>query len=109
MPCIYIGLIASVGTGGDGASIDLIRELVISYIAKPSCIILLTVACESAYPYTWPKFSEFTSGIDTDNISTADFMNQGAHELSRLYDPNGKRTIGNECISPRKNLLKGNR
>lgn len=42
------GLIASASSsrGGDN-SIDLVRDLVVSYIKKPSCIILLTVACES--------------------------------------------------------------
>lgn len=41
------GLIASVGTGGNDSDIGLVKELVSSYIKKPSCIILLTVACES--------------------------------------------------------------
>lgn len=42
-----IGLIASVGTGGNESDIDLVKSLVTSYVEKPSCIILLTVACES--------------------------------------------------------------
>ena len=41
------GLIASVGRGGDDRDIDLVKSLVTSYIEKPSCVILLTVACES--------------------------------------------------------------
>ncbi|KAJ7651398.1 hypothetical protein FB45DRAFT_1079214, partial [Roridomyces roridus] len=41
-----------------------------SYIEKPSCVILLTVACET------------------------DFENQGAHHLAKQYDPQGKRTVG---------------
>ena len=41
------GLIASVGTGGNENDIDLVKNLVSSYVCKPSCIILLTVACES--------------------------------------------------------------
>jgi hypothetical protein len=39
---------ASSSRGGDN-SIDLVRDLVVSYIKKPSCIILLTVACESKF------------------------------------------------------------
>lgn len=45
------GLIASVGRGGDERDIDLVKSLVTSYIEKPSCVILLTVACESNYLY----------------------------------------------------------
>jgi hypothetical protein len=43
------GLISSVSSGSKGGSdnISLIENLVSSYIKKPSCIILLTVACES--------------------------------------------------------------
>ena len=46
-----LGLIASVGTGGNESDIDLVKNLVSMYISKPSCIVLLTVACESTYPY----------------------------------------------------------
>jgi len=41
------GLIASVGQDGDAHDIELVKSLVTSYIEKPSCVILLTVACES--------------------------------------------------------------
>ena len=41
------GLIASVGGGGNERDIELVKSLVTSYIEKPSCVILLTVACES--------------------------------------------------------------
>lgn len=46
---LFIGLIASVGSsrGGNDGYIALVENLVTSYINKPSCIILLTVACES--------------------------------------------------------------
>ncbi|KAI6001270.1 P-loop containing nucleoside triphosphate hydrolase protein [Pisolithus albus] len=64
------GLIASVGRAGDANDIDLVKNLVTSYIEKPSCLILLTVACET------------------------DFENQGAHHLAKQYDPKGKRTVG---------------
>ncbi|OBZ65815.1 Interferon-induced GTP-binding protein Mx [Grifola frondosa] len=68
--CDLPGLIASVGTGGSRGDIELVKGLVTNYIAKPSCIILLTVACET------------------------DFENQGAHHLAKTYDPEGKRTVG---------------
>ncbi|KAF8434364.1 P-loop containing nucleoside triphosphate hydrolase protein [Boletus edulis BED1] len=64
------GLIASAGRGSDGRDIELVKSLVTSYIEKPSCVILLTVACET------------------------DFENQGAHTLAKEYDPDGKRTVG---------------
>jgi hypothetical protein len=44
----FAGLIASV-SGGTDNSIALVENLVTSYIRKPSCIILLTVACESEF------------------------------------------------------------
>ena len=43
------GLIASVGTGGNASDIDLVKDLVTTYICKPSCLILLTVTCESKF------------------------------------------------------------
>ncbi|TBU52257.1 P-loop containing nucleoside triphosphate hydrolase protein [Dichomitus squalens] len=68
--CDLPGLIASVGTGGNEGDIELVKNLVSLYISRPSCIILLTVACET------------------------DFQNQGAHQLAKKYDPHGLRTIG---------------
>ncbi|KAF7428945.1 hypothetical protein PC9H_008182 [Pleurotus ostreatus] len=68
--CDLPGLIASVGAGGNNNDIQLVESLVTSYISKPSCVILLTVACET------------------------DFENQGAHQLAKKHDPHGKRTIG---------------
>ncbi|KAJ6578487.1 P-loop containing nucleoside triphosphate hydrolase protein [Mycena capillaripes] len=64
------GLIASVSRGGNDRDIAMVESLVTSYISKPSCVILLTVTCET------------------------DFENQGAHHLTKKYDPEGKRTIG---------------
>ncbi|KAF5355093.1 hypothetical protein D9756_005579 [Leucocoprinus leucothites] len=64
------GLIASVGRGGNSGDIKLVEGLVTAYIKRSNCIILLTVACET------------------------DFENQGAHQLAKQYDPEGKRTIG---------------
>ncbi|KAI0359461.1 hypothetical protein OH77DRAFT_1419958 [Trametes cingulata] len=68
--CDLPGLIASAGSAGSASDIELIKNLVSSYITKSSCIILLTVACET------------------------DFQNQGAHQLARTHDPEGSRTIG---------------
>ncbi|CAA7260359.1 unnamed protein product [Cyclocybe aegerita] len=70
--CDLPGLIASVGSNSKGGENDiaLVKSLVTSYIKKPSCIILLTVSCET------------------------DFENQGAHHLAKQYDKEGKRTIG---------------
>ncbi|KAF8805211.1 hypothetical protein BYT27DRAFT_7258317 [Phlegmacium glaucopus] len=69
--CDLPGLIASVSSArGSSNDIALVESLVTAYIKKPSCIILLTVACET------------------------DFENQGAHRLAKQYDPEGKRTIG---------------
>ncbi|EIW80172.1 hypothetical protein CONPUDRAFT_57692 [Coniophora puteana RWD-64-598 SS2] len=63
------GLIVSTTNGASG-DIELVRSLVSSYIKKPSCVILLTVTCET------------------------DFNNQGAHELIKEFDPKGERTVG---------------
>ncbi|KAG6328165.1 hypothetical protein ID866_10924 [Astraeus odoratus] len=64
------GLIASVGQAGHESDIELVKNLVTSYIEKPSCVIMLTIACET------------------------DFENQGAHHLAKQYDPEGNRTVG---------------
>ncbi|OCH91060.1 hypothetical protein OBBRIDRAFT_551710 [Obba rivulosa] len=64
------GLIASVGSGGNPGDIALVHDLVKSYIEKPSCIVLLTVACET------------------------DFQNQAAHLLAKMVDPDGRRIVG---------------
>lgn len=64
------GLIASVGKAGHDHDIELVKNLVTSYIEKESCVILLTVACET------------------------DFENQGAYQLAKDLDQEGKRTVG---------------
>lgn len=43
------GLIVSVEDGRDEGDIKKVENLVASYISKPSCLILLVVACESPY------------------------------------------------------------
>ncbi|KAI0343435.1 hypothetical protein BDW22DRAFT_1170105 [Trametopsis cervina] len=58
------GMIAS------GSDKEIIENLVKSYIKRPSCIILLTVACET------------------------DWENQKGFDLAQQFDPDGKRTIG---------------
>lgn len=48
----FAGLIASVSSGkGHSSDIGLVESLVTRYIQNPSCIILLTVACESEFSY----------------------------------------------------------
>ena len=37
----------SVSKEGNSSDIELVRDLVKSYIVRPSCLILLTVTCES--------------------------------------------------------------
>ncbi|EGO00516.1 hypothetical protein SERLA73DRAFT_71538 [Serpula lacrymans var. lacrymans S7.3] len=68
--CDLPGLIATAGQSGDASDVELIRTLVSSYIEKPSCVILSTVACET------------------------DFEIQGAHDLAKKLDPQGTRTVG---------------
>lgn len=68
--CDLPGIIATASGTSKTSDIELIRSLVTSYIKKPSCLILLTVACET------------------------DFENQGAHELAKQHDPQGTRTVG---------------
>ncbi|KAF8504661.1 P-loop containing nucleoside triphosphate hydrolase protein [Russula emetica] len=46
--------------GGEDTEINLIRDLAISYIRRPSCIILLTVTCESV---TWERAREAESAF----------------------------------------------
>ncbi|KAJ3812204.1 P-loop containing nucleoside triphosphate hydrolase protein [Lentinula aff. lateritia] len=67
--CDLPGLIRSTKEGSTN-DIALVEGLVESYIKKSSCIILLTVSCET------------------------DPQNQGALQLAREYDPEGLRTVG---------------
>ncbi|KAF9807177.1 hypothetical protein IEO21_08336 [Rhodonia placenta] len=63
------GIIATSIEGVPG-EIQLIRDLVTEYVSRPSCIILLTISCET------------------------ELHNQGSFEIARLVDPKGERTIG---------------
>ncbi|KIM31731.1 hypothetical protein M408DRAFT_20955 [Serendipita vermifera MAFF 305830] len=63
------GIIASVRDGGKEADIEQVRNLVMNFIKKPSCLILLVVSCET------------------------DIENQGARRLAKQVDRSGKRTI----------------
>jgi hypothetical protein len=81
------GLIVSVGQSGNDSDIELVRDLVKTYIVKPSCLILLTVTCESKSRGVLSASLSLTS-------HAADFENQGAHHMAKKYDPNGQRTIG---------------
>ena len=44
---VFTGLIRNVGTSGNRDNIKLIEDLAASYISKKSCIILVTITCES--------------------------------------------------------------
>ena len=82
-----LGLITSVGQDGNDHDIDLVKSLVNWYIEKPSCVILLTVACESQSQLS-------VVFMYLPNLcSTADFKNQGAHHLAKQHDPEGKHTV----------------
>ena len=81
------GLIVSVGQGSNDSDIELVRDLVKTYIVRPSCLILLTVTCESK-----SRGTLLTSLLLTPHA--ADFENQGAHHMAKQYDPDGQRTIG---------------
>jgi len=61
--------------GGEPHDAELVQQLVEEYISKESCIILLTIACET------------------------DFENQSAHRLASGYDPSGTRTIGSSTFA----------
>ncbi|KIM31730.1 hypothetical protein M408DRAFT_237585 [Serendipita vermifera MAFF 305830] len=63
------GIIASVREGGKEADIEQVKALVMNFIKKPSCLILLVVSCET------------------------DIENQGARRLAKQVDHSGKRTI----------------
>lgn len=43
------GLIVSVSQGSNDSDIELVRDLVKTYVVRPSCLILLTVTCESKF------------------------------------------------------------
>ena len=81
------GLIVNVSQDGNDSDIELVRDLVKSYIIKPSCLILLTVTCESKFPDALQTALALT-------FYSADFENQGAHRMAKQYDPDGERTIG---------------
>ena len=81
------GLIVSVGQGSSDSDIELVRDLVKTYISRPSCLILLTVTCESKFSGARLKSLMLTP-------HAADFENQGAHHMAKQYDPDGQRTIG---------------
>ena len=54
---------------------------------RPSCLILLTVTCES-------KSRDILFASLPLTPHPADFENQGTHHMAKQYDPDGERTIG---------------
>jgi hypothetical protein len=87
MAFVRKGLIVSVSGGGDSSDIELVRDLVKTYISRSSCLILLTVTCESKFRGMLVVSLQLT-------LHAADFENQGAHHMAKQYDPDGQRTIG---------------
>ena len=80
------GLVAGVGQAGHAHDIDPVKNLVTLYIKKPSCMILLTVACESR--------QSFVVFIYLPNFHlAADFEKQGATTWGS-NSIQGMRTIG---------------
>lgn len=82
------GIIASVREGGRESDIKQLEKLVMSFIQRPSCLILLVVSCES----TWSPFC-ISLLIITLIFLIADIENQGARRLAKQVDRSGKRTI----------------
>jgi len=73
--------------GGDPNDSRLVERLAKEYICKESCIILLTIACESLYICHLRLYQVLI-------VLIADLENQGARRLAAEYDPHGSRTIG---------------
>jgi hypothetical protein len=46
---VFNVMCAGLFSGGQNEDMDLVKNLTVSYIQKPSCLILLTVACESMF------------------------------------------------------------
>jgi hypothetical protein len=82
------GIIAHEGSSGKPGDVELVESLVKTYVVRPSCLILLTVSCESM------SSSLLAGGVATDITTVADFENQGAFRLAQAEDPEGRRTIG---------------
>ena len=49
LPCFCLGLVASATKHVTERDVELIEHLLVSYIKKPSCVILLTIACECTF------------------------------------------------------------
>lgn len=73
--------------GGEPRDAALVKELAEEHISKESCIILLTIACESMLSLHFHRVAD-------SKRMTADFENQTAHRLAETFDPSGARTIG---------------
>lgn len=73
--------------GGEPRDSHLVQALAEEHIRKESCIILLTIACESMVTFNYIVW-QFSKRM------TADFENQMAHRLAAQFDPSGARTIG---------------
>ena len=72
-----------------GEDKEIIENLVTSYIQRPSCIVLQTIACES-------KGQVIAETRRTHVHLVADWENQKGFDLAQTHDPDGKRTIGTD-------------
>lgn len=70
-----------------GPDMETIENLVVDYIQRPSCIIMVTVACES-------KCRVDAAVHNLTPMSSADWENQRGFDLAQKHDPEGRRTIG---------------
>ena len=75
--------------GGEPRDAALVEQLAEEYIKKESCIILVTIACESMFIFNNPPCNLLNIPM-----FTADYENQKAHRLAAHFDPYGTRTIG---------------
>ena len=76
--------------GGIDEERILVENLVQEYIMKESCIVLVTITCESAF---------FLSGLFNlilIGCLLADFENQPTYAFARQFDPDGSRIVGED-------------
>jgi hypothetical protein len=86
--------------GGEPRESGLVQRLAEEYIGRESCIILLTIACESMFVLHFRCVATLKR-----MMLTADFENQIAHRLAAKFDPSGARTIGISTLYSARNRL----
>lgn len=86
--CLLIIILGIIAQDEDGyyGDVEIVKGLATNFIKNPSCLILLTITCES---------KKFDQTLDISDISSlADLENQGAGQLAKEFDPDFERTIG---------------